>query len=1016
MIAHSPPRPLEADRVRGFLGLLASAGFAGDISLDEATRLVTATDNSIYQVTPAAVLFPRTGQDINLVVRLASDSAFAPIPVAARGGGTGTNGQSLTDGVVIDVSRYLNRILAFDPVARQVTVEPGVVLDQLNAFLAPHGLFFPPNVSTATRATLGGMVATDASGKGSRHYGKTSDYIEALDVVLADGSDFHVEPVSAAAAEILRREPTRAGRAVDQVLETVVKWQSQIEAVFPKMNRGLTGYNLQAAWGAETGLALHRILAGSEGTLAVTKAITLRVAPTPKVRALGIIRYASFEGALSDVARLVGIDPLAVEVLDDKVLGLARQDVIWSSLETILGTTANRPVEGLSFVEFVADDVADLEIKLAGLRDLLIGAPPAAVIDSHVVTDVGVIQQLWTLREKSVGLAGRIAGPRQGVAFVEDTAVPPERLVDFVREFRDILDGHGLTYAMYGHADVGCLHVRPALDMKDPADVALIRPISDAVAALAKRYGGLLWGEHGRGYRGEYSPLFFGSELYSELCRIKGAFDPDNIFNPGKLAAPPGGAPVQRIDAAPLRGSYDAEASPRRAQGFDKAVACNGNGVCFSWDADESMCPSYKATRDRVQSPKGRATLLREWVRRQTTADRSGNQAGLAELEAAVHAALSTCLSCKACATACPIQVDIPTMKARFLEDYYRTRRRPARDWIVAAMEPLARAASRVPRLANLIMGGAPGKMAMAALGLVDLPLFSVNRAPSGRLDLVALSRQTPQQKQWTVILEPDSFTSAFDSSALIATRSLLVRLGYDVHVAPLQANGKALHVLGFLKRYTRCAHAARARRRAYLATGVVVVGVEPVAVLMDRTEYRSADGLAPDAVVLTLDEFLYGEITAGRIAPGFAPDQGAIRLFLHCTERSAMPAAADRWRTVFAAFGFSAEIPKTGCCGMAGLFGHEREHASMSRQLFNMSWRARLEPAQGPLVATGFSCRCQIKRTSGQVAMHPSQILSEAIELRSRRAQLTPGAPSAPQAGASSRADSQRKKGARDG
>ncbi len=980
MNTHAPPPPLNPDRVRGFLSLLASAGFTGDIGLDEATRLVTATDNSIYQVTPAAVVFPRTGEDINLIVRLASDSAFAPIPITARGGGTGTNGQSLTDGVVIDVSRHLNRILAFDPVARQVTVEPGVVLDQLNAFLAPHGLFFPPNVSTATRATLGGMVATDASGKGSRLYGKTSDYIEALDIVLADGSDFHVAPMSAAAAEAVRREPTLAGRAVDQVLDTVVKWQSQIEAVFPKMNRGLTGYNLQAAWSADTGLALHRILAGSEGTLAVTKAITLRVAPKPKVEALGVVRYASFQGALADVARLIGADPLAVEVLDDKVLGLARQDVIWSSLETILGATANRPVGGLSFVEFVADDLAYLEVKLVGLRDLLSGAQPAAVIDWHVVTDLDDIHQLWTLREKSVGLAGRMAGPRQGVAFVEDTAVPPERLVDFVRDFRKILEGHGLTYAMYGHADVGCLHVRPALDMKDPADAALIRPISDAVAALVKHYGGLLWGEHGRGYRGEYSPLFFGPDLYAELCRIKGAFDPDNIFNPGKLAAPPGGAPVQRIDATRLRGSVDAEVSPRRAQGFDRALACNGNGVCFSWDADEAMCPSYKATRDRVQSPKGRATLLREWARRQTATDRSGNQAGLAELETAVHAALSTCLSCKACATACPIQVDIPAMKARFLGDYYRKRRRPARDWVVAAMEPLARAASRVPHLANLIMGGAPGKMALAALGLVDLPPFSVVRAPNGRLDLVALSRQTPQQKQRTVILAPDSFTSAFNSNALIATQALLIRLGYDVHLAPLRANGKALHVLGLLQRFAPHARAARARHRAYLATGVAVVGVEPVAVLMDRMEYCNTDDPAPDAVVRTLDEFLYGEITAGRIARGVASEKGSIRLFLHCTERSAMPAAAGRWRAVFAAFGLSAETPKTGCCGMAGLFGHEREHAEMSRQLFDMSWRGPLEAAEGRVAATGFSCRCQIERMTGRVPMHPAEVLLETL------------------------------------
>lgn len=985
-------------RLQGFLAALVRSGFRGDIAADDATRIVYATDNSIYQVLPAAVLFPRVAEDLNRIVRLAASAEHGPVPLAPRGGGTGTNGQSLSSGVVIDTSRHMNTILHFDAEQRLVTAGPGVVLDQLNCFLQPHGLFFPPSVSTATRATIGGMVATDASGKGSRIYGKTSDYIESLDIVLANGDDWRVERLDAAALQAATARDDLAGAAHREVLRVVTEQRQRILEVFPAMNRGLTGYNLKQVQDADGTFDLAYLLAGSEGTLALTKSITLRVIERPRARALVAVRYANFHMALVDVQRLLPSQPAAIEILDDKVLALAQQDIIWSGIESVLGGVTAVPVRGLNFVEFVGDSMAAVAQQVAALEALL-GDGSERALDWAIVTDAATIAQLWTLREKAVGLLARQSGPRQGTPFVEDTAVPPEKLADYVAELRALLDGHGLSYGMFGHADVGCLHVRPALDMKNPADAALIRPISDAVAALTKKYGGLLWGEHGRGFRGEYSPFFFGPELYAELCRIKAVFDPQNIFNPGKLATPGTGAGhrIDRIDMVPLRGEADRGIDPGHMRDYERAVACNGNGACFTWDAADPMCPSYKASRDRNQSPKGRAALLREWARQDSARAGAAASAELRALEGQLKDSLSSCLSCKACASQCPVRVDIPAMKSRFLQHYHRRVARPWRDHLVSRMEPLVALASRLPKLANAVTQAAPAAaMLRRVFGLADLPALSTQplRPQSGAMRLVAGAASTPaalaalgalapQQKLRTVILVEDSFTSSFDTGAAQAVHDLLLQLGYQVHLAAPLANGKALHVLGMLERFAPVAEAASAWQAALAATGLAVIGVEPVTMLMHEHEYLSATGngnsAGAQAAPQSVEQFLGAELAAGRlsadaIAGGAGP---AYQVFLHCTEKTARPRTGAQWVGLFKAFGLAAEVQATGCCGMAGLFGHETEHLPMSGQLFELSWRGRIDTgAPSQMLATGFSCRCQTERQAGFRPRHPAEAL----------------------------------------
>ena len=968
------PNPMDISAREIFLQRLRDDGFEGDIEAELSSRLVFSTDNSIYQRVPLAVIFPRTTLDLNRAVRAAANGRLT---LAVRGGGTGTNGQSLTPGIVVDVSRHMDRILHFDAQSQNVTVEPGVILARLNAFLRPHGLFFPPTVSTATRATIGGMIATDASGKGSRIYGKTSDYIEQLDVVLSDGSDLTVRKLTATELEAQKAKDDLGGAVYREVHRAVTEHADEITRVFPKMNRGLTGYNLQNVHSEDGSFDMTRLLAGSEGTLALTGKIVLRLKKIPQHRRLLVARYASFDGALRDVQELLSAQPSAVEVLDDRVLAVAKQDVTWTALEKVLGSGSNFPVLGLSFVEFVGDDLNTLHENISSASEIL-DQSSNHLIDYKAMLDDETISQLWTLREKSVGLLGRPQGNKQGVAFVEDTAIPPESLPEYVQEFRDILDGHGLTYGMFGHADVGCLHVRPFLDMLQSEDQSLIRAISDAVAQLTKRHGGLLWGEHGRGFRGEFSPLFFGEKLFLELCKIKEAFDPKDIFNRGKLA-PVGEYAVDRIDTVPFKGTYDAQIAAPLREEYALSVTCNGNGACFNREPEMAMCPSYKATKDRRQSPKGRATLIRSWLRLRSLPQENTERQNLPQLSYELKDALDSCLSCKACATQCPIKVDIPSMRSRFLSEYFEEQKRPLRDYLVFWLEPLLAAGRAVPAISNLLMHNPLSRYLLRSIGLVDLPTF-IPAALSSRQKLTRRWLTSRHEKK--IVLLQDSFTGSFDGALIIRTHALLSGLGYDVRVTPAWSNGKARYVLGFYNGFARAGRHILRKVHAIERHNIPVIALDAATGLMFEQEYCELGERKPP-VVWALERFLRSEIANGHIAPQSVATGGdAATILSHCTEQAVRPESAGDWAFILKSFGLNVSAGKAGCCGMAGMFGHQREQADLSKQIFHQNWA---EKAEKPILATGFSCRCQTERMAGYRPSHPVEILAQALDRPAR-------------------------------
>ncbi len=586
-----------------FLELLGRSAFRGDIEKSYASRLAMATDNSVYQVVPQAVLYPRSADDIAVMLKLAAEPAYHTLSFFPRGGGTGTNGQSLGGGIIVDLSRHMNQIMEINLEEGWVRAQAGVVKDQLNAYLKPHGYFFSPDLSTSNRATLGGMINTDASGQGSLVYGKTSDHVLGLKAVLENGDLMATEPLTGERLADKLALENREGEIYRTLYRIGKERRADIEATFPKLNRFLTGYDLKHLYQPDTDtLDVSRVLCGSEGSLGFITEARLNITPIPRYRTLVNVKYDSFPSALRNAPFMVQAEALSVETVDSRVLGLARADIIWHSVKELIQDVPGKDLQGLNIVEFADTDEAAHKAKVAELCrriDALLANGEAGIIGYQVCDHLPSIETIYAMRKKSVGLLGNAEGRKKPVAFTEDTAVPPESLADFIMEFRALLDAHGLDYGMFGHVDAGVLHVRPALDLCDPEQEVLLRRISDQVVALTAKYGGLMWGEHGKGFRSEYSPAFFG-ELWEELQRVKGAFDPANRINPGKICVPYGSdAELVSVDG-PKRGKFDRQIPVAVRESYTRALDCNGNGLCFTFETDS---PHVPLGQDQPRSP-----------------------------------------------------------------------------------------------------------------------------------------------------------------------------------------------------------------------------------------------------------------------------------------------------------------------------------------------------------------------------------------------------------------------------
>ncbi|PKI17548.1 D-2-hydroxyglutarate dehydrogenase YdiJ [Colwellia sp. 12G3] len=1047
-----------------FISSLKDKNFTGDINASYSARLVVATDNSIYQQLPQLVIHPRTKADIALLAKTASNEQYQSIKFSARGGGTGTNGQSLTPGVVVDLSKYMNKVLEINVDEKWVRVEAGVVKDQLNDYLRPHGFFFAPDLSTSNRATVGGMINTDASGQGSLVYGKTSNHVLALESVLANGEVFKTEPMNLAQAQNLAELASSHGHTyaqiMTQVLSSCIENRELVLKTFPRLNRFLTGYDLENVLKANDegeiiGVDLSRLITGSEGSLAFVCEAKLNINPIRVAKTLINIKYDSFDSALRHSPALVEAKATSVETIDSRVLNLAKQDIVWHSVSELITDVPGKVMDGINVVEYNGDSIAGLADQVAvltsGLDDLISqngtdsSLSNRGVIGYQVTSDLASINKIYAMRKKAVGLLGKAEGSQKPLAFAEDTAVPPENLADFIGEFRALLDGYQLNYGMFGHVDAGVLHVRPALDMCDPEQEKLLRTISDEVVKLTAKYGGLMWGEHGRGYRSEYGPAFFGEQLFNELRKIKAVFDPHNKMNPGKICTPlDSNEQLVSVDDT-KRGFFDRQIPVTVKESFTAALDCNGNGLCFNYDADSPMCPSSKITRDRRHSPKGRAGLMREWLR---LLEKQGvdilklednintsksiwsvkeiltnavdklrlnfiskpqqDEQGNGDFSHEVMEAMQGCLACKACASQCPIKVDVPDFRSRFINIYYSRYARPLKDHLVANVEILAPLMAKAPKIVNAVLNTKLyDKLSAKTIGYVNTPLLSVptlkkqvKKAGFSGFDLSKLQGLTTEQRKGYVLIVQDPFTSFYDANTVQSMMDLIKKLGLEPILLPFKPNGKAQHVKGFLARFAKTAKSSSDFLNQLAALDIPMLGMDASMVLCYRDEYaKTLKEKRGDFTVLLAHEWLLTFIKkdtvfkAGLCSTDASSEQSkvlstgiskgkAFKLFSHCTEKTALVNSENEWQTIFEHFGLALEKVSVGCCGMAGTYGHEKANLDNSKGLFELSWQPKVEALDSEqILATGFSCRSQVKRFSDLKARHPVAAILAAMQ-----------------------------------
>jgi FAD/FMN-containing dehydrogenase/Fe-S oxidoreductase len=948
---------------------------AGEVRADATSRRLYSTDASIYQIEPLCVVIPRTVADLVATVKIAGEMH---ISITARGGGTSLSGQSIGPGVVVDCSKYLNKILDIDPAARMVRVQPGVVLDQLNRALLPDNLLFGPEVSTASRANLGGMIGNNSAGSRSIVYGKTADHVRRLDVILADGSQTSFSSVSR--SEWLRRaaQPTLEGRIYQAVSRTVTEQADEIGKRFPQIPRRVSGYNLDTlsrgftAEGGDPALRMTDLLVGSEGTLAIVTEAELGLLPRPRQRGLLLAHFDSLASAMDCVAACLEYAPSAIELLDRMLLDLARENL---SLRDTMAAVVGRPA-ALFMIEFIGDDAVEIVDRIERLRRRL--APQPGITALVAALDPVLRDPLWNLRSAAMPLLYGVPGDQKPVTFVEDVAVSPALLPEFVQRFQQILAHHGTSGAFYGHASVGCLHIRPLLNLKDEADVRRMRRITKDVTDLALEFGGALSGEHGDGLaRSEWNCKMYGPVVYEAFRSVKAAFDPENVLNPGKV-----------VDAQAMTENlrYGTDYVPRepavlfeypKQQGFVRAVeACNGSGVCRR-RAGGTMCPSFRATLDERDSTRGRANALRLALSTDHPFEGVDSQWAMDVLD--------LCLMCKACKSECPANVDMAKLKADVTYLHYKNRRRPLAHYLMSNVHRLNSLGAPMAPFINWLQEASPFRWFMHSVAGIDsrrsLPKLHTNHLRRW------FARHRPAAnagRHGKVLLLDDCFSTYNDPHIGQAAVRVLESAGYEVQLAGLRCCGRPLISKGFLRTARELMQAQAPRLARRLADGVPLLGLEPSCVsalsddwpeLLPTTDSKRIAGAAQLA-----DQWLAERAKCGQLDLQLKPRAETCVIHGHCHQK-ALVGTSGTAALLGLIPGLRVSVLDTGCCGMAGSFGFEKEHFDLSTAIANLSLLPALSAAPDALVvAPGTSCRHQIADLAKRQARHPLEVICDQL------------------------------------
>ncbi len=951
------------------------AAVKGAVLFDRFDRGRYATDASIYQVEPLGVVVPESIDDVIAAMDVARDAGVAITP---RGGGTSQCGQTVNESIVLDLSKHLNRIVEIDPEARTATVEPGVVLDTLNGELKRHGLWYPVDVSTSSRATLGGMTANNSCGARSIRYGTSRDNVHAIDAILADGTRATFGEIDPDAARGSNAPPADLVR---DLLALGAREQDEIRARFPNVIRRVGGYNIDALLPAER-INLAHLLVGSEGTLAFSERITLKLSPLPSEKVLGICHFPSFYEAMDATQHIVKLEPTAVELFDRNMIELSRAIPMF---RPIVDRFVRGEPEALLMVEFAEPDAAENLRRLAALGDLMAelgfrwddpGRKPGGVLEA---IEPGLQKDIVEVRKQGLNIMMSMRTAEKPVSFIEDCCVELPHLAEFTDRLRGVFAKHGTDGTFYAHASVGTLHVRPVLNLKQDLGVRQMRAIAEETFDMVQEYRGSHSGEHGDGIvRSEFHEKMFGARMVRSFEEVKARLDPEGLFNPGRIVHAP------KMDDRSLfryRPGYEV---PERETVFDwtghigagrglqgAVEMCNNNGACRKL-GDGVMCPSYRVTRNERDVTRGRANTLRLAI--------SGQLGPDAFTSDEMAETLSLCVSCKGCRRECPTGVDMAKMKIEVQAARAKKNGLRMRDRLVGFLPRYAPWAHRLAPLANLrdsLPGGAWLSEKLVGLSARrSLPRWGRKWAPE-RAD------ETPE-----VILFADTFNRYHEPANLAAAEKVLRAAGLRVgHALPETGRplccGRTFLSVGLAEEAKAEMRRSIAALKPAIERGAVVVGLEPSCVLTFRDEAPALLGEEWTAEmgerVMLFEEYLERELASGRELPLGPVGAGRALLHGHCHQK-AFNLVGPIQRLLGRIPGLKVEPIPSSCCGMAGAFGYQRETEEISRQMGELSLlpRVRAAGADDIIVADGTSCRHQIADGTGRTARHAVQILAE--------------------------------------
>jgi len=970
---------------------------SGEVLFDPASRGRYATDASIYQIIPTGVFVPKNAQDVAAAIDIARDLG---VPITSRGGGTSQCGQTIGTGLVIDNTKYMRRVLDFDLEAGTVEVEPGLVLDHLNAQLKPHGLWYPVDVSTSAQATLGGMAGNNSCGSRSIAYGNMVHNVLGVNAWLADGSELALGPLDTLGA--------RERELADFVRGLVDELRPEIDAMWPRVMRRVAGYNLdifhpvsEKPYTTDGSVNLAHLLIGSEGTLSVTKSLKLKLSPLAKHKVLGVVNFPTFHKAMDSAQHIVKLGPTAVELVDRTMIELSMNNPAFRPvIETAL---IGRP-DAILLVEFAGDDRNALLRQLQQLVEMMgdLGLPGSVV----EMPEESAQKALWEVRKAGLNIMMSLKGDGKPVSFIEDCAVPLEHLAEYTAGLTEVFAKYGTRGTWYAHASVGTLHVRPILDMRRDG-AAKMRAIAEEAAALVRKYKGAYSGEHGDGLcRGEWIEWQFGPKIYEAFRALKQRLDPDNLLNPGRIIDPPKMTDerlfryppgYRTIELKPVFdwSAWNVQNDPVTEEttapgtggdttgGFAKAVEmCNNNGHCRKFDAG-TMCPSYRVTRDEKHLTRGRANTLR-----MALSGKLGDDALTGDL---VKEALDLCVGCKGCKRDCPTGVDMAKMKYEVQAQRAARYGVSFRERLIARVPDYARLASKLPWLFNL-RDTIPG---LATLSEKLLGLSARRSLPKWRSDtfwrdarrLQLASREEVLAADKGVVLFVDTFNGFLDSENAIAAVRVLQSAGYKVHAARGDGGtnlccGRTYLAAGMMDEARAKAGALLDAMLPFAEKGLAIVGLEPSCLLGLRDE-TLAMGFGDKARkvaerALLFEEFVAAEAKAGRFALKLRPASRPIKVHGHCHQKAfaAVTPVLEVLRMIPDA---KPELIESSCCGMAGAFGYEASHYEVSMKMAELSLLPAVRSAPDAIiVADGTSCRHQIADGAQREALHVAVVLAE--------------------------------------